>query len=232
MPNSRVQDVIKKRIASSGVPPSYRLEAVNYLLMFGEWLKHHPCPQVFDTGYELYQYLERSIIQTQPIDFLEFGVYNGYSLKIWLDLHQHPYSRFFGFDSFEGLPEDWKMFTQTMAKGTFDMGGKPPVIEDRRVQFVQGIFQQTLPPFLQDFQPQQRLLIHCDADLYSSTLYVLASLNGVMEPGTILLFDQFSSVSHEFRAFRDFTQAFMRNYRVLAACEPFYAKVAIELLPG
>lgn len=230
MSSFRVQDHIKKRLATLGMRPSYRLEAIHYLLRFGEWLRQQGEITSFDNGYALYQHLNQEVIQAQAIDFLEFGVYNGYSLKIWLDLHQHPQSRFFGFDSFEGLPEDWQMFTRTMPKGTFDLGGHPPDLSDRRVQFVKGIFQQTLPGFLATFQPQNRLVIHCDADLYSSTLYVLTSLNALLVPGTIVLFDQFSSVTHEFKAFNDFTQAFMRNYRVLAACEPFYAKVAIAML--
>ncbi|MDX2231707.1 MAG: class I SAM-dependent methyltransferase [Leptolyngbyaceae cyanobacterium bins.349] len=230
MAGLRIQDVIKKRIATLGARPSYRLETIYYLLLFGDWLKQHSCDRTFDNGYALYQHLNEVVLQNQPIDFLEFGVYNGYSLKIWLDLNQNQQSRFFGFDSFEGLPEDWKMFSRTLPKGTFDLGGQPPEIEDSRVQLVKGIFQQALPSFLENFRPQNRLFIHCDADLYTSTLYVLTTLNSLMVPGTILLFDEFSSVTHEFRAFNDFTQSFMRNYRIVATCEPFYAQVAIELL--
>lgn len=226
---SRVQDRIKKQIATLGVSPSFRLETFNYLLIFGEWLKEHATANNFETGYALYQYLNHEIIGDAAIDYLEFGVYNGYSFKTWLALHSHPNSRFFGFDSFEGLPEDWQMFSQVLPKGTFDMGGTPPVVKDARATFIKGIFQESLPRFLKHFTPQNRLFIHCDADLYSSTLYVLTTLHPILAPGTILLFDQFSSVTHEFRAFRDYTQAFMRTYKVLGACEPFYAKVAIAL---
>lgn len=230
MSTLRLQDIVKKWVATSGIEPSFRLDAFNHLLLFGNWLKENPCPKVFDSGYEFYQYLNQEILGNEAIDFVEFGVYNGYSFKIWLDINQHSDSRFFGFDSFEGLPEDWQMFSRTMKKGTFDMGGKAPEIDDHRAQFIKGIFQKSLPIFLETFTPKNRLFVHCDADLYSSTLFVLTNLNALLKPGTILLFDQFSSVTHEFRAFRDFTQSFGRNFRVLAACEPFYAKVAIELL--
>src|ERR1022692_2079890 len=68
---------------------------------------------------------------TTAIDYLEFGVYQGESMQVWADLNTHPDSRFVGFDSFEGLPEDW---TKGKPAGTFDAGGKTPAIPDPRVR--------------------------------------------------------------------------------------------------
>ncbi|RME41141.1 MAG: macrocin O-methyltransferase [Caldilineae bacterium] len=221
---------IKEQFATSGLKPSARLEVLNLLLELGQWLKKHKVDVSFQTRNELYDYLNRQIIgNSQPIDYLEFGVWYGRSIAYWSSINRHPDSRFFGFDTFEGLPENWRTFTTVLPSGTFSAKGKLPDVEDSRVSFVKGLFQETLPAFLADFQPAHRLVVNCDADLYTSTLFVLATLNPVLIPGSIVIFDEFSTV-HEFRAFRDFTQSFMRRYRVLASADRFYLRMALEFL--
>jgi len=54
--------------------------------------------------YDLYNYIIYDVLENRPIDYLEFGVWKGESLKYFSTLDQNPKSRFFGFDSFEGLP--------------------------------------------------------------------------------------------------------------------------------
>jgi len=94
------------------------------------------------------------------------------------------------------------------------------------VHFHKGWFQQTLPGFLRTYEPRARQVLHLDADLYSSTLFVLVSVNP--PPGSILFFDEFADEMHEFRAFEDFLSACGREYRVIAARRDFH-KLAIEL---
>ncbi|MCG3773684.1 MAG: Demethyldecarbamoylnovobiocin O-methyltransferase [Nitrospira sp.] len=159
-----------------------------------------------------------------PIDYLEFGSWRGDSMRAWSSINTCPESRFFGFDSFEGLPEDWD---RGCPKGTFSESGRIPQIADARVHFTKGWFQESLPPFMRTYTPQARQVIHLDADLYSSTLFVLITLNPA--PHSLLLFDEFSDVMHEFRAFEDFLSACQRDYRVLGARQDFH-KLAIELL--
>ena len=43
----------------------------------------------------------------EKITVLEFGVYQGYSIKKFAEFNTNEDSKFFGFDSFVGLPEDW-----------------------------------------------------------------------------------------------------------------------------
>jgi hypothetical protein len=113
--------------------------------------------------------------------------------------------------------------------GSFSTNGKTPDIDDKRVCFIKGYFQESLPEFLATFKKKaDRLIIHLDADLYTATLFVLTSLNDLIEPQTIIIFDEFFSVNHEFSAFLDYTSSFAKKYKVLAMTK-FYKEVAIEI---
>ena len=114
-------------------------------------------------------------------------------MRVWCGLNKHPRSRFVGFDSFEGLPEDW---LPGFPKGAFGTAGQLPDIPDIRVRFEAGWFQNTVPNFLSSDEQRADcpLIIHCDSDLYSSTLFCLASLNGIIRTGTIIIFDEFGAV--------------------------------------
>lgn len=146
-----------------------------------------------------------------PIDYLEFGVFQGRSFRWWVEHSTHPGSRFYGFDTFSGLPEDWGGFKAG------DMSAGIPDIRDPRVTFVKGLFQDTLPGFIAGWEPQGRRIIHLDADLYTSTLYVLCSLAPHLKAGDVLLFDEFAVPNHEYRAFCNFVDSFRVKYEVLGA---------------
>ena len=127
--------------------------------------------------------------------------------------NQHTESRFFVFDTFTGLPENW---TYSMKKGAFSAGGNIPVIEDSRVKIVKGLFQNSLRPFLKTFTRKNRMFIHLDADLFSSTLYVFTEMDKILSTGDILAFDEFSSITGEFKAFMDYKVSFNRKFRMIS----------------
>jgi len=212
---------------------SPRARYLAYLARFEKWRKarteKYP---TFENRYRMYDYLSQEIIGGGPIDYLEFGVSKGESLKHWTEIDRHPDSRFWGFDTFFGLPDKWDVFTTTLEKNTFSMNGEPPAINDPRNTFVKGLFQETLPGFLADFKPTGRVVIHNDADLYPSTLYALCQCNEILKPAAIVIFDEFTSVLHEFRAWEDYCSAYMREYRVLAATDgphDYYSQIAFEM---
>lgn len=171
-----------------------------------------------DQRYTLYGKVVQSEQLDHPIDYLEFGVYNGSSFRWWVEHNAHTASRFYGFDTFEGLPENWG----DLKKGHFSTGSQVPDIDDTRVQFIKGFFQDTLLDFLKDYHPERRKVIHMDADLYSSTLFTLTCLAPYLRKNDIVLFDEFNVPLHEFKAFTDFAAAYYIQYEVLGAVNNYY----------
>lgn len=158
------------------------------------------------------------------IDYIEFGVSRGVSFRWWVNQISHEGCRFYGFDTFDGLPEEWGRFK----KGDMSNGCRPPEIKDSRVMFYQGLFQQTLNDFLKTYSPNKRRVIHMDADLYSATIYVLTSMAPFIKKGDILFFDEFNVPLHEFKAFMEWTSAFYIDYEVLGSVNNFH-QVAIKI---
>jgi O-methyltransferase len=177
----------------------------------------------FEHKYDLLRYIHGEICGGTAIDFLEFGVYKGHSISFWSQISRDPHSRFIGFDSFEGLPENW---TKKVPKGAFYAGGAVPQVDDERVSFVKGWFQTTLPGFVNGFTPRSRLVVHNDSDLYSSTLFTLVSLNTLLVPRAVVILDDFSHATHVFRAFADYRSAFWRSAHPVAMTSNFALTVA------
>ena len=151
-------------------------------------------------------------VSARRVLYLEFGVHRGASIAYWSKLLRMPESRFHGFDSFEGLPEKWNMAS---SKGAFSTCGEVPVIDDPRVTFFKGWFNDVLPHY--DVPDHDRMVVNLDADLYSSTAYVLDFLKPSMAVGTFLYFDEFSDRLHELRAFDEFLSATEMRFRVVGA---------------
>lgn len=206
-----------RRLATLLYPKRIPLfEKLNKNLLFNEVIQgHFSNAQEFAVGdrYALYDHVNRQIIGGGPIQYLEFGVWEGASIRKWCELNTHPASRFYGFDSFEGLPEH---FTNDAPKGAFQLGGAAPIIDDPRAQCVKGLFQETLRKFLESFQHDSRLVVHIDCDLYSSTLFCLTVLDRFLTPGSVILFDEYRDLEHEFSAFWDYTRSFYKEWEGVA----------------
>ena len=200
---------------------------LNYLSV-GRWFHDHKIaiPIRCAGRAELYQFVATQV--REPATYLEFGVLEGATLRQWTQLLKSPESRFTGFDSFEGLPENWGLFTN---KEVFDVKGRMPQFDDPRVRLVKGWFSDTLPSFLREFYPNPTLVLHLDADLYSSTIFVLRQMKPYLQPGTILIFDEFFDREHELKALSEFLNDEKLNLRCLAATRAL-SQAAFELLPA
>lgn len=127
---------------------------------------------------------------------VEFGVGGGYTLR--MIAARMPV---IGFDSFEGLPEDWRPGFEA---GTF--ASTPPKVDNTELMI--GLFADTLPGFS---WPDDMTLVHIDCDLYSSTKTVLDHIGPALQPGTYIVFDEWHGYDgcqdHEQRAWREYAEA-------------------------
>ena len=202
------------RAGSSLSPRSlHNLDSILNYLAVGSWMRAHSfktSPR-FRRREDLFD-LVGNQIRDREVLYLEFGVWQGAATRYWSKLLRNPNSKLHGFDSFEGLPEAWTLDTP---KGHFSVDGRIPRIEDQRVEFFKGWFEDTLS----DYQPpaHEILVAVIDADLYSSTRCVLSFLERVIAPGSYLYFDDFSHRHDEPRAFQEFLQRTGRTFSLVGA---------------
>ncbi len=231
--------LLRSGVGRVGAPTSGLLLKTAYMARLAKWTHGHRDVSFnadadesefrYNKRERLFQFVCDAEGLDGPIDYLEFGVAKGKSFFWWLSQNQHPKSNFTGFDTFTGLPEDFG----PVKAGTFDTKGSVPETDDPRAHFVAGYFQKTLGPFLKEpglteRSSERRLVVHLDADLYSSTLFVLTRLAPMLQPNDILLFDEFGVPMHEFKAFTEFVQAYQIGYEVLGQAND-YLQVAVKL---
>jgi hypothetical protein len=150
--------------------------------------------------------------------WLEFGVFRGGSIGTIASCN--PNQTIYGFDSFDGLPEDWN---KNNPKGKFSLGGVVPdrifrglnVIHgeqykdwDSNIVLVKGLFEDTLPPFVAE-HPENVAFMHIDSDLYSSAKTIFGELKDRIIPGTVICFDDWCGYPNnphrdEVKAFAEF----------------------------
>lgn len=118
---------------------------------------------------------------------VEFGVGHGATLRMIADVLP-----VVGFDSFKGLPEDWR---PTHRKGHFGDAVIPADVPGATI--VPGWFDDTVTGY--DWSGMDIALVHLDADLYSSTVTALNSIGAWIKPGCILVFDEFFGYDDDFK---------------------------------
>lgn len=168
--------------------------------------------------------------QRVPGIIAEFGVFTGSSIN-FIAKHVPADQVVHGFDSFEGLPEKagnyelWKGYKV----GRFGLQGRLPRVQPN-VRLHSGWFSDTVPPFFSECTEPVSLL-HIDSDVYESARIVLESAAESIQPGSILVFDEFFNYPgyrfHEFKAFHEAAEAHSWSYRFLAF-SGYSAAVLIE----
>lgn len=148
-----------------------------------EWIQEHvPLHLQVESRRDLLERAAASVTASTGL-YLEFGVYSGATINLLASLH--PEITFYGFDSFAGLSEPW-IYRPAGAFG--DLGSEPEVRAN--VTLVKGRFEDTLPAFVADHD-EPIAFLHIDSDLYSSAMTVLELACPRLQPGSVVLFDEY-----------------------------------------
>jgi hypothetical protein len=212
-----IKQVLKK--LSALLPVEY-FERVSVYSMYKH--KFYQTMQIpsFEDRFKLYDFTLEEYFLNSSMTYIEFGVWKGESLNYFLTNNLNNESIFIGLDSFEGLPEAWA----GMPKGTFNTNGQLPDINDARVKFIKGWFQETWPQVEQLVYNKidNPLFVHFDADLYSSTLFALTKMDIFRRP-YYAIFDEF---------FGDETRALYQYLKAYDADVEFIAKTDCHISKG
>ena len=148
--------------------------------------------------------------------FLEFGVYKGDSINLFGKFLQQHNRQIYGFDSFDGLEEEWNMNDYNPI-GRFSLNKKSPKVV-KNVNLITGKVQNTLEKFLEDKKDKKIIFAHMDMDTYTPSTYTLSKIKPFLCKGSVILFDEFYGFPnwqhHEYKAF---TETFNENeYKYMA----------------
>ena len=164
----------------------------------------------------------------------EFGVFKGYSINYFARKLGSD-AKIYGFDSFEGLQEDWK--GHILRTGEFSLGGRLPKVA-RNVELIKGWFDQTVPEFLAK-HPENLSFVHIDT--YEAATSLLKVIGRKLQKGTVIVFDEYFGYRGwrfgEWKAWKEFVELTGLQYEYLGfAKEQVAVKVggvkSQGLLPG
>lgn len=176
---------------------------------------------VFGNKYALFDKV-LSEVEIKDGLYLEFGVFQGTTINYIASQKEN--DTIYGFDSFEGLPEDWG----DIKKGTFNMENLPDVRAN--VSLVKGWFSQTLPEFIKAHNKPVSFM-HIDCDLYSYAKDIFNALASNICPGTVIFFDEYFNYpewkENEYKAFQEFCEKHSVKYKYLGICN---TQVALKIL--
>jgi len=148
----------------------------------------------------------------------EFGVHKGETVNHISSLVRH--RPVFGFDSFEGLKEDWRGH-HNMVAGTFSLDGQLPLV-NTNVHLVKGWFHESLPPFLAQHSGVPFAFVHVDSDTYESAKTIFDLVGGRFAVGTVIVFDEYLNYRGwklgEYKAWHEYCARTRTAYEYLGFC--------------
>lgn len=153
----------------------------------------------------------REFIEAQDMGdgyYMEFGVHNGESMIEAYRTLRGVTNHYYGFDSFEGLPEltgedqkshhltpgfyegNYKSMQFDFVKASIKASSR---MQDDELTLTPGFFEDSLSTFKKETLKQKGvpLVVFIDCDLYSSTVEVLKFIDDLLVTGTWVLFDDY-----------------------------------------
>jgi hypothetical protein len=131
--------------------------------------------------------LNRALASNVKGLYMELGVHAGRSINQYAKLLKSHNECIYGFDSFQGLKEDWG--GTTLLRGHFDLSGKLPKVYEN-VYLHKGWIQDTLPEFIKKNNLVAIKFLALDLDTYESTRDALEILKPYIVKNTIIMFDE------------------------------------------
>jgi len=160
---------------------------------------------------------------------MELGVYKGAGINQFADVlaDRCDPRTLYGFDSFEGLSEDW--YGKALPARAFDRKGRPPKVR-ANISLVIGRVEETLGPFLER-HGEPVAFVHVDTDTYTPCRHALQILKPRLAAGAVVLFDEHHGYPNwrngEFRALSEVFAP--EEYRYIAFAPQ---QAAIEIRPS
>ena len=153
--------------------------------------------------------------------YLEFGVYDGTSANFFSEHVKNLYA----FDSFQGLPEDWK---GVEPKGSYSMKRKIPKLNSN-VHMIVGWVEDTLDDFLEQHNPKINF-VHIDMDLYKPTKFNLQKIKPFLINKSIIVFDElYNYMNWKDGEFKALTEVFSNEEYKYKAFRLNGCQVVIEI---
>jgi hypothetical protein len=160
-------------------------------------------PRIYRGALDRYLYFKDMVEQVQEVkgDIVECGVSIGHGALLFTLFSNYIGAPrvYYGFDSFEGFPDPVEKDEVTPIKGSGFYANPPAtvlrVLRDgglseevirERIHLVKGWFDITLPKY-----DRRIALLHLDCDLYESYRASLEALYDKVEPGGIIMFDEY-----------------------------------------
>lgn len=178
--------------------------------------------------------------------YFEFGCHGANTMRMaWKHTrHLHDWT-FVGFDSFEGLPEIgaadkqtiWEKGRLATSEADFVKRVTAAGMPRERLKTVRGFYDDSLTPELKaQLLPGKAAMIYVDCDLYQSTVPVLRFIRDFLQPGTVIVFDDWfcfhgDPMRGEQRAWKEFTAA-NPDLRFAEFVQTSEAKAFIHLGPA
>jgi methyltransferase family protein len=144
---------------------------------------------------------------------VELGTGHGLTSKL-IASNLHDGRELHTFDWFQGRPEAWR---DRYGEGQHNRDGHAPLQLPPNVVVHAGLFEETLPPFIQ--QQTKIALLFVDCESYASTWEALSILAPALHTGSIIVFNQFINYdgyeNHELKAFVEFLQTYGKSHHTI-----------------